>query len=124
MVASCFLFAADVALGGTASVTATDVLYVAAPGEANDVTVTMTDFGPPRIYEITDAGVAVTAGAGCVAVDADTVTCTGPPTEFDTIILRAGDLDDEVSLASLCPSCEPGMGFGFEELRGLRRFRQ
>lgn len=47
--------------------------YVAALGEANDVTITQVD---PLAVVVTDANAPVTAGKGCVAVDTSSARCT------------------------------------------------
>ena len=48
-----------------------ELIYTAAAGEANDVTVTRQGF----VHTIRDAGASIEVGSGCSRVDAQTVTC-------------------------------------------------
>jgi Ca2+-binding RTX toxin-like protein len=103
------------ALAGTASVTSGGFQYLAAPGEMNDLSVTATSIGDPRVWEFTDTGgSAVLAGPGCALADADTVVCTRPEEDFfqdDDLFVLLGDMDDSVTVANLCPTCsEVGTG--------------
>lgn len=78
--------------------------FAAAPGEANDVTVTASG----NDLTISDAGAPVTAGAGCRAVDAHSVACSGrhgPP----VLTLTLGDRDDR-AVASRESRIEGGDG--------------
>lgn len=51
--------------------------FLAAPGEANDVTVTDAFAGPDqRLVTIHDSGAVLDVGAGCVSSDSHTVRCT------------------------------------------------
>jgi Ca2+-binding RTX toxin-like protein len=69
--------------------------FQADPGETNHVTLVVLDF---LDFRITDSGAPLTAGFGCVSVDANTVDCHARAT--DGIEFYAGDLDDFISLAS------------------------
>lgn len=116
-----FLIAsADAAVAGTAYVTETTIVYEAAPGEPNDVTIAWTGTNPPRMYEVRDSGAAVLAGPGCVEVDTHAALCTSAPgRSFDEVTIRTDDLADRASTALLCPTC--GLGprpFGIALLVG------
>ena len=69
------------------------VNFVADPGESNSVTVKEV-FNPFRV-EIHDAAVAITPGAGCSSVDANTVRCVDDAEVFE---FELGDGDDFLSL--------------------------
>src|SRR5262245_37266861 len=69
------------------------VLLVGGPGEANNVTVADPDTeAASGEVQITDTGAPLTAGPGCVAVDAHRVTCRS---EY-WVELRLGDGDDRL----------------------------
>jgi Ca2+-binding RTX toxin-like protein len=70
------------------------VVYIAEPGETNDVT--MTEASGPSGLQIVDSGATITAGAGCTSIAPDTVTCS-----FDDryVEVRLGDGNDTASLA-------------------------
>jgi RTX calcium-binding nonapeptide repeat (4 copies) len=75
-----------------------DVVFTAAPGEQNDVSVGRTDDYDARrvaVVTISDAGAVITPGAGCQAVDPHTVACT---VLFLVGVVRAdlGDGNDEL----------------------------
>ena len=103
------------AFAGTASVIGSDVVYTAAAGEVNNVSVVRT---VALVYEITDTGAPVIAGTGCVQVNPQTASCTPPPRPNDRIVVRLGDLDDGGSVADLCPDCDFGGPFELVALIG------
>ncbi len=78
------------------AVTAPGLFYVAAPGERNQVVVTREGFANPASYTVRDAGASVSAGLGCVALDAHAARCTASGALVD-----AGDGDDSVALPQL-----------------------
>jgi hypothetical protein len=88
-----------------------ELLYLAAAGEQNDVTVQVSATGGP--WTVTDAGTAISVGAGCVSVDAHTAHCeiqgSDPFSSPHLVVadVRAGDLDDVVTL--LQPPPPPGV---------------
>jgi RTX calcium-binding nonapeptide repeat (4 copies) len=75
------------------------VLYVAAPGEANDALIT---FEPgERAVTVVDPGATITPGAFCIGVDVHTARCTAPDRPGWTPRLawarvRLGDGDDRL----------------------------
>jgi Ca2+-binding RTX toxin-like protein len=75
------------------------VFYAAEPGEANDLTVTVSE--SPLVVTYEDAGAEITAGENCESVDEHTARCFGPITLLDT---RLGDGDDTVHLT---PDAQP-----------------
>jgi len=83
------------------------LVYEAAAGEANDVTVTVTV--PVLDVVFHDAGAPVAAGSGCVSLDAHTASCAWPGGYFEFAVI-AGDLDDTVSALAfdVCPGCGEG----------------
>jgi Ca2+-binding RTX toxin-like protein len=100
------LAVAPPALAGTASVSGNTIGYAAAAGEANDVTVTATAVDPALVVEVRDAGASVTAGPGCLAVDANAASCTvAVPLEDAKVLVEAGDLADMLSAAPFCTGC-------------------
>jgi hypothetical protein len=96
------LAAADSARAGTASVDLLadgyELIYQAAPGERNDVVVEVvsvaSDPAGTLRQTVTDTGAPVTAGPGCLPVDAHTATCER---SFMTRV-AVGDLDDRVTV--------------------------
>jgi Ca2+-binding RTX toxin-like protein len=80
-----------------------EIDYVAAPGEANEVTVSsVTTPGPPGQAVIHDAGAPITSGEGCTRIDDHTVACSRY-----AVNVRAGDMDDSVTGAD---TVEGGVG--------------
>jgi Ca2+-binding RTX toxin-like protein len=80
------------AVGSTASVSAGELTYSAAPGESNNVGVSL---NTPN-YRLTDSGAPVTPGAGCTAVDPNTVDCAG----VISLKLALDDMDDTASVVA------------------------
>jgi Ca2+-binding RTX toxin-like protein len=70
------------------------VQYVADPGEANSITVE--ELFPPHELEITDAGAAISVGAGCASVGPNTVRCS-----YDYDVAAEFDLGDGEDFLSL-----------------------
>ena len=68
------------------------LIYAAAPGERNQVTVTFADAGGGT-QVLRDAGASVQAGAGCTQIDEHTVGCAAA-----SVVVDAGDGDDAVTL--------------------------
>src|SRR5881397_2952547 len=72
------------------------VLYRAAPGEVNDVTVTFErldqSFEGNGIFRVTDRGAPLTAGGDCASVDAHTASCPG--NIHGRVEIDLGDRDD------------------------------
>ena len=80
-----------------ASFDGTRILYTAATGEANQVTLTYA----AGVLTITDTGVVIVAGNQCASVSASQVTCSWPvlaPTK--DALVDTGDLNDSVLIAS------------------------
>jgi Ca2+-binding RTX toxin-like protein len=93
------LVAAGPAAGATVSVVGGTLIYVAAPGEANAVTVTPNGTS----FDVTDTGAALGAGAGCLSTGPSSANCTDPVTAMD---LTLDDGNDDVDLSAV-PSCAP-----------------
>jgi Ca2+-binding RTX toxin-like protein len=89
------------AQAASVSVTSTSVLFVAAPGEANNVRVS---FGSDNV--VIQDRTAPTPGAGCVATDFNGVSCSRA--DGASIVLRFGDRDDQMSAT---PSTPAGTSF-------------
>jgi Ca2+-binding RTX toxin-like protein len=110
------LFAAAVlpasASAATVSKTGSTVSYIADPGEANDVTISLGG-GNYTIAE-QGSGVTVTNGGGCT-VSGQTATCPSSGTEL--LDVQAGDRSDTVTIQAPTPSHISG-GDGFDTLRG------
>ena len=85
------------------------VVFVADPGEANRVVITLST-EPPGLV-VADAGALVVAGAFCTPLDSRTVRCDRRPGGNLSVYpdVRLGDLDDELSSRS---------GFGFQGYGG------
>ena len=83
-----FLCGPTAAFGGTASVTAGQLSYVAAPGEANDVTVSFAN----GAYIVRDDGAPVSAASGCTSVTANTARCLN----ITFIVIAVHDRSDAV----------------------------
>jgi RTX calcium-binding nonapeptide repeat (4 copies) len=73
------------------------LIYEAAPGEANDLTVTS---NAGKTYVVHDGGATVTPGAGCASLDAATALCAFPPQSgfgnSGSVLIDTGDMDDHV----------------------------
>jgi Ca2+-binding RTX toxin-like protein len=76
------------ALAGTATLSGSLPRYLAAPGEANHVTVTKNEAG----LTITDTGATVVADDGCVNVTANEAFCPGG--RRPSLLMLLGDMDD------------------------------
>jgi Ca2+-binding RTX toxin-like protein len=87
---------APIALGSTATVSGSVLIYSADPGETNDVTVASN--GP--LTRVTDTGATISAGSGCVGFSSDTVDCAGSA----SISVAAGNMDDIVVVALSMPA--------------------
>ena len=94
------------ASASSAEVSNTTVTFSAAPGEANDVTVSKVPGG----VSITDPGSAITPLAGCSFVSPSQVTCLG--TRLRELSVFLGDLNDR---ATIGPSVT---GFDFFAIEG------
>lgn len=73
----------------------TTLEYRAAPGEANDVSISL-DTGTNRVAVI-DRGAVLTPGAGCTAADVNSVRCNDTPITAIDVVLEDGD--DKLSLS-------------------------
>jgi len=80
--------------------------YYAAPGEANDLTVTQTTDS----YLFSDPNATVTAQYGCVATDAHHATCASKYVKY--LYVNTGDGDDQISFqpATVPATIECGTG--------------
>jgi Ca2+-binding RTX toxin-like protein len=97
------------AAAGTASVAAEGddhgvAMYVAAPGERNDVTVRYDG----RVVIVHDTGAPVASAEGCTPVDAHTAVCTVDAVPLPWAHVTLGDGDDRVTLARGAPG--PALG--------------
>ena len=98
------------ALGATASISIKRVFYAAAPGEVNNLTVSL----PGTDYVLTDPGATVDAGPGCTA-SGNTATCPG--TGIIGITVSGGDGADSLTNTTSTPSTLSG-GDGNDSLEG------
>ena len=102
-------------VGASASVARVDGIdleFVAAAGEANVVTVSLSG----GVYSITDS-VAITAGAGCTQAGPNQVNC--PSTGVRRVTATADDLNDRVTVTAASPSGSfIHGGPGADQLRG------
>ena len=76
-----------------------ELSFEAGPGKANHVTVFAHDDGgesSPTQTEVKDTGAPLTAGEGCVSVDAHTAFCL----DVHSVGMRLGDMDDWASAYS------------------------
>ena len=74
------------------------VYYVAAPGEANNVTISLAS----GQYTISDPGVNITAQSGCTLADSHHASCGSTGVKW--IYVSAGDLNDIVALQAPTPA--------------------
>lgn len=106
----------SVALPGGGPGSAPDLQFVAAPGEANDVTFIVPDRSAyPNQVTVRDVGAVLEAGFGCARVDPHTAVCesgAGP-------IVALGDRDDRIDTESYIGVLEVRGGLGDDQLLGL-----
>ena len=86
---------------GTVSLEGGRVVFRAAPGEANDLTIASLDDG--MSFRLVDEGATLLAGSDCLAVSANEVTCDG----YGVIAVHLRDDDDVLSLGGLDPQLLP-----------------
>jgi Ca2+-binding RTX toxin-like protein len=86
--------------------------YDAAPGEANDVTVTQEG----QDFHIVDAGAPITAGDGCQIVSEHEVTCTFPVSM--ALFVSLDDLDDSFSAPDMTTTIQLSGGNGNDTAQG------
>ena len=86
--------------------------YQAAPGEANDVTVTQDG----QEFHIVDAGASITAGDGCQSVNAHEVTCTFAVSM--ALFVSLDDLDDTFSAPDMTTAILWSGGDGNDTAQG------
>ena len=98
------------ALGATASISIKRVFYAAAPGEVNNLTVSLSGTD----YVLTDSGATVVAGPGCTAAG-NTATCPG--TGIIGLTLSGDDGADSLTNSTSTPSTFSG-GDGNDSLEG------
>jgi Ca2+-binding RTX toxin-like protein len=103
--------------------------YVAAPGEANDITATRVG----DTVTVVDTGATITAESGCTSVSPQEVTCGPAAAAFfglddldDSILLASGTNwivradagNDEVTLCTTCRAFSLSGGLGDDTIRG------
>ena len=97
IVASMMLvFGSSAASASTLKVVDGTAVFTGAPGEVNDVQM-VPPFEAPATLKITDAGAALTAGAGCTQIDAHSAYCA--ETGHLPLNVATGDMNDNVHLA-------------------------
>jgi hypothetical protein len=108
---------APAARAATASVEGDLLRVLAAPGEANALTVTTGLTGASMI--VTDAGAPLVAGPGCTLGPDGSASCAAPlgSGQFMGIQVDAGDLEDSVSVSASAPATILG-GDGDDRLVG------
>jgi Ca2+-binding RTX toxin-like protein len=99
------------------------IIVTAAPGEANRISAGTTDGAH---FTISDAGAALTPGAGCAVIDAHSVTCTkAGSNDTPGLSIQAGDGDDSISLEGVdtdaCVDAEVGGGTGDDTIATATR---
>jgi Ca2+-binding RTX toxin-like protein len=110
------LLAPSLATAGTAFVANDGVAYYdAAPGEANDVTVTQDGFNLTNLH-LVDLGAPLTAGDGCQSVSEHEVTCLFSPNSG--LLVSLDDLDDSYSAAAMKTSTRWSGGDGNDTAQG------
>jgi hypothetical protein len=88
---------------------------VAAPGEANELSITAAAFDPAApAFSITDPSAPLTPGPGCSVSDTGATCVTGPTPAIE---VSASDLDDSVTVAVAVPARIDG-GDGDDRLTG------
>ena len=98
------------ALGATASISIKRVFYAAAPGEVNNLDVSL----PGRGLRLTDSGATIAPGPGCTAAG-NTATC--PSTGIIGMTLTGDDGADSLKNSTSTPSTLSG-GDGNDSLEG------
>lgn len=81
------------ALAATVAVDRGTAVLTAAPSEGNDI---RADDAGGTALTISDAGAPLTAGAGCLQVDANSVSCVEDYVAPLALVVHAGDRDDHV----------------------------
>ena len=103
--------ATPVAAASTVTRVEAQITFTAASGDENDVSMTLA----AGMYTITDAGAPITPGAGCSALDANTVTCAS---DGVTVIVAAlGDRNESLTNGTPTASVTYG-GPGHDRLFG------
>ena len=96
---ACFVVAlgslSGVAQAGTVSVPDFRGEFQAGPGEMNHLRLATLSGGK---FRLTDSGAPLTAGTGCVSVDANTAECEA--NTHEGVVFHAGDLEDFISVAA------------------------
>lgn len=112
IVAAVFVGASPVhAFAATASVAGPMLVYEAAGGETNQVTIVRS----PDVFRIVDPGATITPGRGCTPVAANAVSCSAA--SVFRISVALGDANDFVSIGSLTRALLDG-GPGDDTLEG------
>jgi Ca2+-binding RTX toxin-like protein len=105
------------AIAGPSQIEGSDIVFTAAPGEANRVTVTGQGTGQNQRVVLEDAGAQVQAGRNCTQLAPNRVSC--PRSDF--VIVRLEDGDDEAQtsgeLVNTFVSLEGDQGS--DSLRGI-----
>ena len=70
------------------------VRYVAGAGERNELTFTPIEDSWPSAYLVSDPGATITAGTGCISVDAHSAACIATSGAMYQLRARLGDGDD------------------------------
>ncbi|WP_354697270.1 hypothetical protein DSM112329_02893 [Paraconexibacter sp. AEG42_29] len=92
------------------------VVYAAAPGEANRVTVAAAKTGGTWLFQ--DDGAPVIPGTGCVTIDEHTAGCTAANAQAMAVSVFAGDGDDSVRVPDDVPAYQVEGGDGNDFLQG------
>ena len=100
-----------IAHGATASVSGSQLDYLAASGEVNNVRVSLQS----GAYRVSDLGASVAPGSGCAPVNAQTVTCSAAG--IASLRIDVGDGNDAATNATKTPSVIEG-GDGGDTLLG------
>jgi hypothetical protein len=93
------------------------VRYVAGAGERNDLTFTPIENSWPTAFVIGDPGATITAGRGCVSIDAHAAVCVATSGSMYDLRARLGDGDDVLRPAGFVQMTADG-GPGDDQLFG------
>ena len=107
--------AAVPAHGATASLEGAGVRYEAAPGERNELSVSLETIGPVLIVELHDRGASIMPGPGCILRAADRALCF--PLEA-AVNASLADADDVLLGAGHAVRLMADGGAGADDLRG------
>jgi Ca2+-binding RTX toxin-like protein len=111
--------ASTVEVGKADAVSDQGLIYRAAPGEANDLTIVTDGAIDLTRWIVSDHGATVTPGAGCAAIDAHTASCPLPSATNTHVDVDLGDGNDVATLALACGTAQSRLDLPCHELPGV-----